>query len=129
MALISLNYRDGRPIHEQIRDGMVRLISTGVIGPDEKLPSVRELATQLTINPNTIQKAYAWLESEGYIYTVAGKGSFATPGSGAIEKRRSQLMDKLDLLLLDMADIAVPKSEIIERVKNNYKDRKGGDVS
>lgn len=129
MALISLNYRDSRPIHEQIRSGMVRLISTGVIGPDEKLPSVRELASQLTINPNTIQKAYSWLESEGYIYTVSGRGSFATPGSDVIEKRKAELMERLDLLLDEMADISVPKSEITEKINRKYKDTKGGDVS
>ena len=76
--MISLNYRDSRPIYEQIKDGLRKLIVTGAIGTDEKLPSVRALATQLSINPNTIQRAYNELEGEGYIYSVPGKGSFAT---------------------------------------------------
>ena len=59
-----------------MRDGLRRLIVSGSLPLGEKLPSVRELSTQLTINPNTIQKAYRDLESEGYIYTVTGKGTF-----------------------------------------------------
>ena len=83
--MISLNYRDSRPIYEQIRDGLRKLIVTGALSADEKLPSVRALAAQLAINPNTIQRAYNELEGEGYIYSVPGKGSFAAahPGAGA----------------------------------------------
>uniref|UniRef100_UPI003FF0CFFC GntR family transcriptional regulator n=1 Tax=Dysosmobacter welbionis TaxID=2093857 RepID=UPI003FF0CFFC len=75
--MISLNYRDSRPIYEQIRDGLRKLIVTGALSADEKLPSVRALAAQLAINPNTIQRAYNELEGEGYIYSVPGKGSVA----------------------------------------------------
>ncbi len=75
--MISLNYRDGRPIYEQIKDGLRQLIVTGALREGEKLPSVRTLASSLAINPNTIQRAYTELESEGYIYSIAGKGSFA----------------------------------------------------
>ena len=90
--MISLNYRDSRPIYEQIRDGLRKLIVTGALSADEKLPSVRALAAQLAINPNTIQRAYNELEGEGYIYSVPGKGSFAAanaaagsaPGGGAV---------------------------------------------
>ena len=78
--MISLNYRDSRPIYEQIRDGLRKLIVTGALSADEKLPSVRALAAQLAINPNTIQRAYNELEGEGYIYSVPGKGSFAGAG-------------------------------------------------
>ena len=66
--MIQLNYRDSKPIYEQIQDGLKRLIITGAIAPDEKMPSVRELASQLAINPNTIAKAIRELEQEGYIY-------------------------------------------------------------
>ena len=81
--MISLNYRDSRPIYEQIRDGLRKLIVTGALSADEKLPSVRALAAQLAINPNTIQRAYNELEGEGYIYSVPGKGSFAAPPPAA----------------------------------------------
>ena len=56
--MLTLNYRDSRPIYEQIKDGLRRMIVTGAMAQDEKLPSVRALATQLSINPNTIQRAY-----------------------------------------------------------------------
>mgnify|MGYP000093222384 FL=1 len=72
--MISLNYRDSRPIYEQIRDGLRKLIVTGALSADEKLPSVRALAAQLAINPNTIQRAYTELERQGYIYSDEGKG-------------------------------------------------------
>ena len=65
--MISLNYRDARPIYEQVRDGLRRLVVTGAIAQGEKLPSVRSLAASLAINPNTIQRAYAELEAEGDI--------------------------------------------------------------
>ena len=79
--MISLNYRDSRPIYEQIRDGLRKLIVTGALSADEKLPSVRALAAQLAINPNTIQRAYTELERQGYIYSIKGKGSFAADNS------------------------------------------------
>ena len=74
--MIQLNYRDSKPIYEQIKDGLRKLVISNSLSADEKLPSVRELAAKLAINPNTIQKAYRDLESEGYIYTVTGKGTF-----------------------------------------------------
>ena len=97
--MISLNYRDSRPIYEQIKDGLRKLIVTGAISADEKLPSVRSLATQLSINPNTIQRAYNELEGEGYIYSVPGKGSFATGETGAGASRRRELWEKARELL------------------------------
>lgn len=74
--MIHLDYRDSRPMYEQIKDGFRRLIVQGLMAEDDKLPSVRELAGSLAINPNTIQRAYRELEQEGYVYVVSGKGSF-----------------------------------------------------
>ena len=70
--MLTLNYRDSRPIYEQIKDGLRRMVVSGALAPDEKLPSVRALATQLSINPNTIQRSYNELEAEGLIYSVPG---------------------------------------------------------
>ena len=75
--MISINYRDSKPIYLQIKDNLRRLILTGTLPPGSKLPSVRSLAGTLAINPNTIQRAYRELEAEGYILSIAGKGSFA----------------------------------------------------
>ncbi len=77
--MISINYRDPRPIYLQIKENIIKLIMSGSLKQDEKIPSVRELAVDLAINPNTIQRAYRELENEGYIYVTAGKGSFVSP--------------------------------------------------
>ena len=76
--LITIDFRDKRPIYEQISDKLQELILCGVIGADEALPSVRSLAVELSINPNTIQKAYDNLEQKGFCYSVSGRGRFAT---------------------------------------------------
>ena len=85
--MVTINYRDGRPIYEQVKDDLRRLVVTGAMQPGEKLPSVRELAVLLAINPNTIQRAYHELESEGYIVSVPGKGSFCARASLARRER------------------------------------------
>ena len=76
--MITVNYRDPRPIYEQIKENVIKLIVTQSLKKDDRLPSVRELAVELAINPNTIQRAYRELESEGYIYVVAGRGTFVS---------------------------------------------------
>lgn len=75
--MIQINYRDTRPFYQQIKDNVRHLVVSGALKKDDKLPSVRELAASLAINPNTIQRAYRELENEGYIYTLPGKGTFA----------------------------------------------------
>ncbi len=111
--MISLNYRDSRPIYEQIKDGLRKLIVTGAIGTDEKLPSVRSLATQLSINPNTIQRAYNELEGEGYIYSVPGKGSFAAGEADAGMSRRKELWEKVRELLAELRYLGVRQEELM----------------
>lgn len=115
--MISLNYRDSRPIYEQIRDGLRKLIVTGAMQRDEKLPSVRSLAQQLSINPNTIQRAYAELESEGYIYSVPGKGSFASGDTGAEERRKQELLEQLLELAAELNDLGVSGEELAALVR------------
>ena len=77
--MVHLEYRDSRPIYSQIADGLRDQILAGVLRSGDKLPSVRELASQLTINPNTIQRAYRELEAHGWIVTEPGKGCFVRP--------------------------------------------------
>ncbi len=110
--MVSLNYRDSRPIYEQIKDGLRKLIVTGALAAGEKLPSVRSLATQLSINPNTIQRAYNELENEGYIYSVPGKGSFAAGNAGADESRRKELMEKLQELAAELRYLGMSTQEL-----------------
>lgn len=88
--MISINYRDPRPIYEQIQSELRRLMLTGALPPGSRLPSVRELAGQLAINPNTIQRAYRELEADGYILSVAGKGSFVAQVDRIAEQQKKQ---------------------------------------
>lgn len=115
--MISLNYRDSRPIYEQIKDGLRKLIVTGALGADDKLPSVRSLATQLAINPNTIQRAYNELETEGYIYSVPGKGSFAAGNAGADEARKRELEAKVRELAAELRYLGVGQAELTALLK------------
>lgn len=115
--MISLNYRDSRPIYEQIRDGLRKLIVTGALSADEKLPSVRALAAQLAINPNTIQRAYESLESEGYLYSVPGKGSFAAPHTGVDGKRKEELFHVFDQAAAELLFLGVPADTLRSRVQ------------
>ena len=88
--MISINYRDPRPIYEQIQSELRRLMLTGALPPGSRLPSVRELAGQLAINPNTIQRAYRELEADGYILSVAGKSSFVAQVDQIAEQQKKQ---------------------------------------
>jgi GntR family transcriptional regulator len=115
--MIQLNYRDSKPIYEQIKDSLRRLVVTGVIKKDEKLPSVRELATQLSINPNTIQKAYRELEAEGYIYTVAGRGSFAAEKKDVSTGRNDELMKEFDEIVKELLYLCEDKNVLIRRIE------------
>ena len=115
--MVTLNYRDSRPIYGQIKDGLRKLIVTGALAPDEKLPSVRAMATDLAINPNTIQRAYAELEAEGFIYSIPGKGSFASLRADSAALRRQELMERLRELIAELRYLHVTDAEIIALVK------------
>ena len=111
--MIQLNYRDSRPIYEQIREGLRRLVITGAIATDEKLPSVRELASELAINPNTIQRAYRELETEGYICSVPGRGSFVSKTDAAVEQRKAELLEKFKALAKELRLMGVTDGELM----------------
>ena len=81
--MIQLNYKSGVPICDQIVNGFIRMKALGLVESGEQLPSVRQLAMELSVNPNTIQKAYQILESSGIIYSVKGKGSFFSDDAAA----------------------------------------------
>ncbi|MDD7643005.1 MAG: GntR family transcriptional regulator [bacterium] len=115
--MIQLNYRDSKPIYEQIKEGLRRLVITGAIATDEKLPSVRELASELAINPNTIQRAYRELETEGYIYTVSGKGSFAAEQSDVNGRRNEALLKEFDEIVRELLYLSGDKEALIRRIE------------
>ena len=111
--MIVLDYRDSRPLYQQVKDRLLRMMLTGLLEPDEKLPSVRSLATQLAINPNTIQRAYAELEAEGYIYSVAGRGSFVSAGDGEHLRRIAELTGRLVPLLEELKSLGYTREQLL----------------
>ena len=111
--MITLNYRDARPIYEQVKDGLRKLIVSGAIADGEKLPSVRQLASTLAINPNTIQRAYNELEAEGYAVSVQGQGSFAVRGARtADDARRRELSEQLRETAAELRAMGVSQAEL-----------------
>lgn len=115
--MISLNYRDASPIYEQVKNGYKSLIFTGVLAEDEKMPSVRELAVELAINPNTIQRAYRELEREGFIYSIAGRGSFVSGGAALKNRHKDEWLGRFDEAVHELIDIGVEKAELISRIE------------
>lgn len=118
--MITLDYADRRPIYEQVVDKMKDLILLGVLETDSQLPSVRELAMDLSINPNTVQRAYAELERQGVIYCVKGRGNFVAGISTLKDRHKEEVKTQL-LELVKMAKKAdVTEEDFIEWVKGFY---------
>ena len=115
--MIQINYHDSRPIYEKVKDSLRQLILSGALPEGDRLPSVRELAVSLTINPNTIQRAYRELEQEGYIVSVPGKGSFVAPGGGARAARMAELKEKLSALAAEFEAVGVSRAEMADMLK------------
>ena len=111
--MIVLDYRDSRPLYQQVKDSLRRMMLTGLLEPDEKLPSVRSLPTQLAINSNTIHRAYAELEAEGYIYSVAGRGSFVSAGDGEHLRRIAELTGRLVPLLEELKSLGYTREQLL----------------
>lgn len=120
--MISINYKDPRPVYEQIKDGFKKLILAGIMENGEKMPSVRIMAMDLAINPNTIQRAYRELEQEGFIYSVAGKGSFVGDVNELTDKHVVEMLEKLEKLVEEMKQSGVSRDRILEMVDSVYMD-------
>lgn len=125
--MFSINYRDPRPIYEQVKDNLKRSIITGILKPEDKIPSVRDAAGELAINPNTIQKAYRELENEGYIYSVVGKGSFVAECDNAIENLKIDLFRQLDKTVRDLKHLHVSVTEICEHISEGGSEEENND--
>ena len=111
--MLHLDYRDVRPLYAQLTDKIRQQISGGVLVQGDKLPSVRELAVELSINPNTIQRAYAELESEGYVVSVTGKGSFVAEGDTQNAARKAELTGKLKPVLEELRNLGMTREELL----------------
>ena len=116
MIPITLNSRDPRPIYLQVKESLRQLIIGGVLTPESKLPSVREIAGTLAINPNTIQRAYRELETEGYIVSVPGKGSFAAERESENNRRRAELLAQLAETVKELRWLGMSAEEIAAEI-------------
>ncbi|MBR3605958.1 MAG: GntR family transcriptional regulator [Lachnospiraceae bacterium] len=117
--MIVLDLKDARPLYEQIVERFQHLILCGALAEDEKLPSVRNLAMELSINPNTIQKAYGELERQGFIYSVKGRGNFVGSSKVLLEHKKRELKQQMINLVKEAESIGLKKEEIIEFLKGN----------
>ena len=116
--MFTLDTRSRVPIYEQLIEQLKRLMMRDVLQKDEQLPSVRSLAQELTINPNTIQKAYRELEREGFIYSIPGKGSFVAPVQIDANKERLEMLKRdLEKLVSEILFLGGSKDELIEMIE------------
>ncbi len=118
--MIIIDYKDRRPIYEQVVERLEELILKGVLEPGSQLPSVRNLAMELSINPNTIQRAYMELERRRFIYSVKGKGSFIADNENLIDIKKEELLDKLGAVIKEAKEIGISKEQIIAKVNEGY---------
>ena len=121
--MIKIDYKNDKPLHEQISFGIKELIISGIFKTDEQLPSVRELSVQLTVNPNTVQRAYKDLEAEGIIYSLRGKGSFISPVTETGSVQTELLYDALEKTVKELAYLGESEENIKNVVKNIFIER------
>ncbi|MBY3622751.1 GntR family transcriptional regulator [Acinetobacter sp. CUI P1] len=125
--MFELDVRSRKPIYEQLTDKVKEMILHGILQTDEQLPSVRTLSQQLTVNPNTIQKAYRELEREGYIYSLQGKGSFVAPmKKEQNEIKKAEVRDELLRLMAEAVYLGFTAAEISSLYRQVEKQREGG---
>lgn len=115
--MIRIDNDNPKAIYEQIYDEIIRLIFSKSLKPDEKLPSVRELASMIRINPNTIQKAYKYLEEDNYIYTVKGVGNFVKNADELMNLHIKNMKDELYKVIISLKEVGLRDERIIEMVK------------
>ena len=115
--MVHLDYRDARPIYTQIMDGFKEQIASGILQPGDKLPSVRELASTLAINPNTIQRSYRQLEMEGWIVTVPGKGCFVCSNEKLAEEEKKRLLAQFDEVTEGLLSFGISRDTLIARLQ------------
>ena len=118
--MIILDYKDRRPIYEQVIEKMEELMLLGVLVENEPLPSVQNLAMDLSINPNTIQRAYTELERQGYIYTVKGKGSFVAENSVMRENKKKELLIRVSEVIDEAIRLGISDEEIKKMLEIQY---------
>ena len=119
--MILIDYKDRRPIYEQIVERLKELVLRGCLEPDSQLPSVRNLAIELSINPNTIQRAYSELERQGYIYSIKGKGNFIAINDRLVEQKQNEILEAVSRLVDAAKSIGITEEHFVNRVNESYK--------
>lgn len=115
--IFEISSSDPRPLYMQIMDEVRRAIVLGTIRPDELLPSVRQLALELRINPNTVQQAYRELEREGVVYVRRGQGTFVSANSGGADERAELISSVADRAIRDAFRHGLTTSELIDALR------------
>ena len=118
--MIIIDYNDKRPIYEQIVERFQSLMLNGVLEPDTQLPSVRALAIELSINANTIPRAYSELEKDGFIYSVKGRGNFVRADDSLIFKQREKLLENFKKLTKECKSSGLLQEELIKEISFIY---------
>ena len=116
MSMIVLDYQDRRPLYEQVEEKFRNLILMGVLEPGSRMPSVRQLAMELSINPNTIQRAYRELEATGYLISVPGKGSFAAESSPLQAQKKQELLAQIRSLAREAIVLGATRDELLAQL-------------
>ena len=122
--MLRIDYKSGLPIYDQIYRGIVKMTAAGAFGGDGQLPSVRSVAQELGVNPNTVQKAYGLLERDGVICSLPGKGSFLTGEQNAVDKQREEAVQKVRVSAREALDCGVALGELLSAVQAEDSRRK-----
>lgn len=120
--MITIDYQNRKPIYEQIIDRFQALIMKGILEPDSQMPSVRSLAVELSINPNTIQKAYAALEQQGFIYSVKGRGNYVADCTSLLDQKKKELFQQIRQYIFYGKEIGITKEEYMEVLEECWKE-------
>ena len=127
IILIQVDVRSRVPIYEQIVNSFKQMAMSGILSPDEKLPSVRDLSQELTINPNTIQKAYQELERQNIIYTKRGQGSFVNIQAINKEEKMGDLIEEIKRIIIESMYLGISKEELFSIISSAYDSSNGQD--
>ena len=122
--MLRIDYKSGLPIYDQIYRGIVKMAAAGAFGGDGQLPSVRSVAQELGVNPNTVQKAYGLLERDGVICSLPGKGSFLTGEQNAVDNQREEAVQKVRVSAREALDCGVALGELLSAVQAEDSRRK-----
>ena len=122
--MIVFDYKDRRPLYEQVEEKFRNLILIGALEPGSRMPSVRQLAMELSINPNTIQRAYMQLEQEGLIYPVKGKGNFIADSEEVRKISKASYTEELKTLIRKGKAMGIEEEELIYIIRECYKEEK-----